>query len=168
MGTGPVPEPGVPESNVGSGEVSPASQSESLVSVGAGAAVLNGNAGGTNGNAGVNAATNANENNNTDPREPPLQWRFIRLRDYNPYAVMECLEEQGGNNRKGKHKANWNEPRAVTDPSTTLVKGVFKHDIVSCLPYVEVVSEEMFEVTDVMMDDCRLLLLRVCNWFLLF
>jgi len=37
---------------------------------------------------------------------------------------------------------------------------VFKKDIVSWLPYTEVVSEETFEVTDVMMDDCRLLLLK--------
>ena len=161
-GTGPVTEPGVPENNVGTGGVSQTSQSEST-SAGAGAAVLNGNASGTNGNIGVNAASNTYGNDSSDLREPPLQWRFIRLRDYNPYAVMECLEEQGGSNRKGKHKANWNEPRVVTDSSTTLVKGVFKHDIVSCLPYVEVVSEEMFEVTDVMMDDCRLLLLRVSD-----
>ena len=167
-GTGPVTGPGIPESNVGSGGVTPSSQSEPSASVvGAGVAFLNGNASGTNGNAGVNAASDANRNDSSDLREPPLQWRFIRLRDYNPYAVMECLEEQGGNNRKGKHKAIWNEPRVVTDPSTTLVKGVFKHDIVSCLPYVEVVSEEMFEVTDVMMDDCRLLLLRVSDWFVL-
>ena len=38
---------------------------------------------------------------------------------------------------------------------------MFTKDIISSLPYVEVVSEQTFEVTDVMMDDCRMLLLKV-------
>lgn len=59
----------------------------------------------------------------------------------------------------------WGKRRVVREPSITPVKGVFKKDIVSWLPYTEVVSEETFEVTDVMMDDCRLLLLKVCRSF---
>ncbi|GLB42377.1 hypothetical protein LshimejAT787_1103920 [Lyophyllum shimeji] len=98
----------------------------------------------------------------TNSSDPPVTWRHLRLRDYNPYAIMEAQrEESEGANRKGKGKhAVWGAPRVVTEPSTTKVRGVFKHDVTSCLPYVEVVSQEMFEVTDVMMDDCRLLLLK--------
>ena len=38
---------------------------------------------------------------------------------------------------------------------------MFKEDIMSSLPYVETVTDETFDVTDVMMDDGRLLLLKV-------
>jgi hypothetical protein len=62
----------------------------------------------------------------------------------------------------------WGKRRVVREPSVTPVRGVFKRDVVSWLPYTEVVSEETFEVTDVMMDDCRLLLLKVCFSFLCF
>lgn len=66
-------------------------------------------------------------------------------------------------NGGGTNNTNiWGKRRIVREPSITPVKGVFKKDIVSWLPYTEVVSEETFEVTDVMMDDCRLLLLKVC------
>ena len=34
----------------------------------------------------------------------------------------------------------------------------------SALPYVETVTDETYDVTDVMMDDCRLLLLQVCSF----
>lgn len=52
-------------------------------------------------------------------------------------------------------------PRLISDTTTLKTRGVFEHDIVSSLPYVEVVSEETFEVTDVMMDECRVVLLKV-------
>ncbi|PPR01998.1 hypothetical protein CVT24_011121 [Panaeolus cyanescens] len=104
----------------------------------------------------------------------PTQRRYLRVRDFNPYSFASA-REQGSDDAmttrsgtcvgkgKGKHKAGrsgWRLPRLVTEPSTTPVKGVFTHDIVSSLPYVEVVSEDTFEMTDVMMDDCRLLLLK--------
>lgn len=63
--------------------------------------------------------------------------------------------------------ARWDKPRLVTQPSTTPVKGVFSHDIMSWLPYTEVISENTYEVTDVMMDDSRLLLLKVKGFALL-
>ncbi|EKM77357.1 hypothetical protein AGABI1DRAFT_130443 [Agaricus bisporus var. burnettii JB137-S8] len=61
----------------------------------------------------------------------------------------------------------WGKRRVVREPSITPVKGVFKKDVVSWLPYTEVVSEETFEVTDVMMDDCRLLLLKSARRFVI-
>jgi len=59
------------------------------------------------------------------------------------------------------------KPRLVTRPSTTPVKGIFTHDIVSWLPYTEVISKSTYEVTDVMMDGSRLLLLKVREFSLL-
>jgi hypothetical protein len=84
----------------------------------------------------------------------------------NPSAHGDPINRRTVNslgNLKGQGKASksWSRRRVVREPSTTPVKGVFKQDIVSSLPYTEVVSEETFEVTDVMMDDCRLLLLKV-------
>jgi len=95
-----------------------------------------------------------------DDNDLPIPLRHLRLRDFNPYSVKQRLEEQERNDKKGKGKVSWQEPFVITERSTIEVAGIFKHDITSWLPYVEVVSEELFEVTDVMMDDCRLLLLR--------
>ncbi|KAG5647928.1 hypothetical protein H0H81_007356, partial [Sphagnurus paluster] len=112
--------------------------------------------------------------------EPVVALRHLRLRDYNPYAVSECAREAedhesrhnsdhgpgryGGHWTKGKGKGveqvSWGTPRVVTEPTITNVRGVFQRDVTSRLPYVEVVSAEKFAVTDVMMDDSRLLLLK--------
>jgi len=93
---------------------------------------------------------------------PRDQRRLLRIRDFNPYSLAQSAAEatEGSGKGKGKNKSRWRTPRLVTGPSTTPVHGVFKEDIISWLPYTEVVSEESFEVTDVMMDDCRLLLLK--------
>lgn len=108
-----------------------------------------------------NAAGEAHEG----PRD---QRRLLRIRDFNPYSLAQSAAEatEGNSKGKGKNKNRWRASRLVTEPSTTPVHGVFKQDIVSWLPYTEVVSEESFEVTDVMMDDCRLLLLKVSLLFL--
>jgi hypothetical protein len=125
-----------------------------------------------------NPPNNNNNNNNPNPNNnndggnggagvPPNQRRYLRIRDFNPYSFTSTAEAFGGSERhthttkgKGKQKTRWNVPRLVTAPSTTPVKGVFVHDIVSSLPYMEVISQDTFEVTDVMMDDARLLLLK--------
>ena len=108
-----------------------------------------------NENAGIAAGSNVT------PRERSL----LRIRDFNPYSFPNEFHRLETLNGKGKHKARWRAPRLVTESSTTSVKGVFKHDIESSLPYMEVVSEDTFEVTDVMMDDCRLLLLKVRHYY---
>jgi hypothetical protein len=48
--------------------------------------------------------------------------------------------------------------RVVMEPSTVPVQDAFEKDVISSLPYMEVESEEMFEVTGVMMDGERILL----------
>jgi len=92
----------------------------------------------------------------------PRERNLLRIRDFNPYSFTRAFEPFGSeaSNGKGKYKARWRAPRLVTESSKTCVKGVFTRDIESSLPYMEVVSEDTFEVTDVMMDDCRLLLLK--------
>lgn len=96
--------------------------------------------------------------------------RCLRIRDFNPYSFADVdtmklvnvfADDQNDSNTKGRKGNRWRFRHLVTSPSTTPVKGVFEHDIVSSLPYVEVVSEELFDVTDVMMDDSRILLLKV-------
>ena len=87
--------------------------------------------------------------------------KYIRVRDYNPYVVKE-MDASIHTRGKGKSKeVRWGARRSIKEESITPAKGVFMHDIVSSLPYTEVWSEEPFEVTDVMIDDCRLLLLKV-------
>lgn len=96
-----------------------------------------------------------------DDNGPYQQKRYLRVRDFNPYSFTE----DGGafvDSHTHPGTQHWRQPRLVTEASTTPVKGVFTRDIVSSLPYMEIVSREAFEVTDVMMDDCRLLLLKVC------
>lgn len=86
--------------------------------------------------------------------------RRLRVRDFNPYSFTEnagafvALRGEGG-------ATEWRAPRLVTELSMTPVQGVFTEDIVSALPYMEIVSREKFDVTDVMLDDCRVLLLKV-------
>ncbi|KAF9479790.1 hypothetical protein BDN70DRAFT_906131 [Pholiota conissans] len=91
--------------------------------------------------------------------------RFLRVRDFNPYSFTEdsaaLIPPRAANPKsRSRGQTQWRQPRLVTEASTTPVKGVFKKDIVSSLPYMEILSREAFEVTDVMMDDCRLLLLK--------
>lgn len=92
----------------------------------------------------------------------PMERSLLRIRDFNPYSFTKVSDFGSETlNGKGKHKARWRAPRLVTETSKTSAKGVFTRDIESSLPYMEVISEDTFEVTDVMMDDCRLLLLEV-------
>lgn len=90
-----------------------------------------------------------------DPPSPdtttiPAAPRYLRVRDFNPYALAYAEEDRDG----------W-RGRIVREPSTILAEDAFDQDVVSHLPYCEIVSEEAFNVTDVMMDDGRILLLKV-------
>ncbi|KAI0064257.1 hypothetical protein BV25DRAFT_1823228 [Artomyces pyxidatus] len=51
--------------------------------------------------------------------------------------------------------------RLVTEPSTIEAGIAFAEDVVSYLPYREVVTEQAMEVSDVMLDDNRILCLKV-------
>ena len=112
----------------------------------------------------------------------PGPLRILRVRDYNACSIAQANEylrnvvdstgtnarhplfkgEAQTDNSKGRALGN-SRLRVVTEPSITPVHGVYKEDIKSWLPYVEVLSKETFDVTDVMLDDRRLLLLKVCS-----
>jgi hypothetical protein len=76
----------------------------------------------------------------------------LRVRDFNPNAVRRTAQ--------GQIEKGW-KCQTVMTPSTTPAKGIYKEDIISSLPYTEVISEETFYTRDVVLDDSRLLLLRV-------
>jgi hypothetical protein len=83
----------------------------------------------------------------------------LRVQDFNPNAVRRTAQ--------GRIEKGW-KCRAVMTPSTTPAKGTYKKDIISSLPYTEVISEETFYAKDVMLDDSRLILLRVSESWAVF
>jgi len=84
-----------------------------------------------------------------DTASVPFPHRKLRVRDFNPYALSRTNEH--GNGWRG---------RVVREPSIILAQDAFNQDVVSHLPYREIISKETFDVTDVMMDDGRILLLK--------
>jgi hypothetical protein len=81
------------------------------------------------------------------------RWR-LRVRDFNPNAVRRSAH--------GQVEKGW-KCQAVTTPSTTFTKGVYEKDIISSLPYTEVISEETFytDTDDVMIGGSQLLVPEV-------
>ncbi len=91
--------------------------------------------------------------------EPPavVSRRYLRVRDFNPYAIRLISE---ADNAVGE-ASQWRSRRVNTDETECEADEVFTQNIKSSLPYAEVVSRQAFDMTDVMMDDCRILLLKV-------
>jgi hypothetical protein len=86
--------------------------------------------------------------------EASKRWR-LRVRDFNPHAVRRSAQ--------GQIEKGW-KCRAVTTPSTistTFTEGAYKKDIISSLPYTEVISEETFCADVVLMDGSRLFIPKV-------
>ncbi|KAJ3875616.1 hypothetical protein F5051DRAFT_57595 [Lentinula edodes] len=113
--------------------------------------------------------------------------KFLRIRDFNPYSISKALEELAEEEiQSTQHPPLPRTPRSpsyddqegingfssdmirnrggyrrvVNGPTKVNVRGVFRENIVSCLPYVEVISKDTFNVNEIMMDDCRLLLIK--------
>lgn len=84
--------------------------------------------------------------------DPPIQ-RNLRVLDFNPYTLTQMVDDED-------EKDGW-RGRIVRVPSFISAQDAFAHDIVSSLPYREIISKETFTVTYVMMDDRRILLLKV-------
>jgi hypothetical protein len=76
----------------------------------------------------------------------------LRVRDFNPNAVRRSA--------RGQMEKGW-KCRAVTAPSTTFTEVAYEENIISSLPYTEVISEETFYIADVMIGGSQLLLLKV-------
>ena len=76
----------------------------------------------------------------------------LRVRDFNPIAVRRSAHAQ--------MKKGW-KCRAVTTPSTTFTEGFYEKNIISSLPYTEVISEETFSTHEVMIGCSKLFLPKV-------
>ncbi|KAF9788641.1 hypothetical protein BJ322DRAFT_1002665 [Thelephora terrestris] len=84
--------------------------------------------------------------------------RKLRIRDFNPNVVKGAIIANG-NEKQDEDKNKW---KVVTtkDPVAN-TKKVFEVEIWSALPYREVVTEETVQVAEVMMDESRILLIKV-------
>lgn len=82
----------------------------------------------------------------------------LRIRDFNPNVVRDAIIVK----KKGKKSEDKNKWKVVTtnDPVAG-TKNVFEEEIWSALPYREVVTEETVQVAEVMMDESRILLIKV-------
>jgi hypothetical protein len=94
-------------------------------------------------------------------------WRRLRVRDFNPYVVKRALNDPEDDGRSWYVSSYVDFSldvwylfisfRVVTEP-TAIERGVFPNDVVSSLPFREIVSEETFEADAIMMDGERVLL----------
>ncbi|VDC02701.1 unnamed protein product [Peniophora sp. CBMAI 1063] len=86
----------------------------------------------------------------------------VRVRDFNP--TMFAGQGPGGNLDDGEWVFGTDAApyRVIRSPSriSAATSETFAEDVESCLPYREAVSEETFAVSDIMMDDTRLLCLK--------
>lgn len=79
----------------------------------------------------------------------------LRLRDFNPYAVPFPITADDTS------LGNWRKISFIKEPLRIPAGTTFAEDVESHLPYREVITEENFDVTDVMMDDERIILRKV-------
>lgn len=84
----------------------------------------------------------------------------LRIRDFNPNVVRDTVAVKR-DGRKDKDKNKWKVVTAKDTVENTA--NVFEEEIWSALPYREVVTEETVQVAEVMMDECRILLIKVWN-----
>jgi len=78
--------------------------------------------------------------------------RRLWVRDFNPNAVRRSVY--------GQMAKGW-KCRAVTTPSTTFTEGFYEKNIISSLPYTEIISEETFSTDEAMIGCSQLLLQKV-------
>jgi len=90
----------------------------------------------------------------------------IIVRDFNPYAVRaaRALASASGQSSQGnwsKQLPNGNRMFLKVEDSVLAAGSIFKEDVCSSLPYVEVVTQDEYQYDGVMMDDERILGFRV-------
>jgi hypothetical protein len=90
--------------------------------------------------------------------EVPREHRRLRIRDFNPHIAR---------NYHAQDKSGWHG-RLVEGELISTISCPFTEPLGSALPYREVVSEEVFDVDDTLIDGSRILLLKVsCNLYLI-
>ena len=84
----------------------------------------------------------------------------LRIRDFNPNIVRGAVvtKREG---KEGEDKNKWKVVATMNPVENT--NNVFEEEIWSALPYREVVTEETVQVAEVMMDESRILLIKVRN-----
>lgn len=90
----------------------------------------------------------------------------IIVRDFNPYAVRAARVLAAEN--EPSEKGNWsqqlpnrNRMTLCVEDSTLLAGAMFREEVRSSLPYVEVVTQDEYHYDGVMIDDQRILGLKV-------
>ena len=91
----------------------------------------------------------------------------IIVRDFNPYAVRaaRALAAESGQSEKGnwtKQLPNGNRMTLNVEDSVLTAGYLFEEDVRSSLPYVETVTQDKYHYHSVMMDEERILCLKVC------
>jgi len=94
----------------------------------------------------------------------------IIVRDFNPYAVSaaRALATENGQSEQGnwsQQLPNGNRMTLNVENSVLTAGFIFKEDVRSSLPYVEVVTQDEYHYGNVMMDDQRILGLKVSLGF---
>ena len=84
--------------------------------------------------------------------------RKLRVRDFNP-NIIEAAIVAKRDEKKDEGKNKWKV--VTTKDPVTGAENVFEEEIWSALPYREVVTEETVQVAEVMMDESRILLIKV-------
>ena len=90
----------------------------------------------------------------------------VIVRDFNPYAVSaaRALAAENGQSEQGnwsQQLPNGNRMTLNVEDSVLTASLIFKEDVRSSLPYVEVVTQDEYHYSGVMMDDQRILGLKV-------
>jgi len=91
----------------------------------------------------------------------------IIVRDFNPYAVRaaRALATVSGQSQQGnwsKQLPNGNRMTLKVEDSVLNAGFIFEEDVQSSLPYVEIVTQDKYHYTRAMIDDQRILGLKVC------
>jgi hypothetical protein len=90
----------------------------------------------------------------------------IIIRDFNPYAVraVRAIAAASGQSQQG----NWSEQLPNGNRMTLNVEGsvipmgiIFEEDVRSSLPYIEIVTQDKYHYDRAMIDDQRILCLKV-------
>ena len=81
--------------------------------------------------------------------------RRLQLRDFNSYAFSTPISEDDASLEA------WRKGRIVTESSWIPAGTIFIDAVESGLPYQEVITKERFNVTSVMMDEDKIVLLKV-------
>jgi hypothetical protein len=92
----------------------------------------------------------------------------IIVRDFNPYAVRSARARAAAGGQL-QQRCNWSEDLSngnammlKMDDSVLAAGSVFKDDVRSSLPYVEIVTREEYRYEGVLIDEERILGLKVC------